>query len=70
MTTWNKIVVITACSICFTASTYVATNSVILNFLTGIGHHNNHHIYPNRYTYKVDNEIDIPGLVIEKFFKQ
>jgi fatty-acid desaturase len=49
---------------------YVATNSVILNVLTGIGHHNNHHIYPNSYTYKVDNEVDLNGLVIEKFFRQ
>jgi stearoyl-CoA desaturase (delta-9 desaturase) len=51
-------------------SDYVATNSVILNILTGIGHHNNHHIYPNSYTYSVDGEIDLNGLVIEKFFKQ
>lgn len=47
----------------------VATNSSILNFFTGIGNHNNHHKFPGSYTYSVDNEIDINGWVIEKFFK-
>jgi stearoyl-CoA desaturase (delta-9 desaturase) len=47
----------------------VATNSGILNFFTGIGNHNNHHKFPKNYTYSVDNEIDINGWVIKKFFK-
>lgn len=44
---------------------HVATNSVVLNLLTGIGHHNNHHINPRNYTYQVDNEVDINGWVIK-----
>lgn len=47
---------------------YVATNSKFLNFLTGIGNHNNHHINPKNYTYSVDREIDINGWIIKKFF--
>lgn len=47
----------------------VATNSSILNFLTGIGHHNNHHINPKDYSYSVNNEIDLNAWVIKKFFK-
>lgn len=47
----------------------VATNSSTLNFFTGIGNHNNHHKFPGSYTYSVDNEIDVNGWVIEKFFK-
>lgn len=47
----------------------VATNSSVLNFFTGIGHHNNHHKYPRSHTYTVNNEVDINGWVINKFFK-
>ena len=46
----------------------VATNSVILNLLTGIGHHNNHHRQPENYSYSHAGEIDIYGWIIEKVF--
>lgn len=45
----------------------VATNSSVMNFLTGIGHHNNHHKYPKSYTYSTGPEFDLYGWVIEKF---
>jgi stearoyl-CoA desaturase (delta-9 desaturase) len=45
----------------------VATNSVLMNWITGIGHHNNHHKYPNNFTYSIDKEFDINGLLIKKF---
>jgi fatty-acid desaturase len=48
----------------------VATNSRLLNLLTGIGHHNNHHINPSSYTYSIDKEIDIPAWVIDKFLRK
>jgi len=46
----------------------VATNSRLLNLFTAIGHHNNHHKFPNSYTYSLNGEIDIYGFVIKKFF--
>jgi stearoyl-CoA desaturase (delta-9 desaturase) len=46
----------------------VATNSKIMNFFTGAGHHNNHHKNPRSHTYSVDGEIDIYGTLIEKLF--
>jgi stearoyl-CoA desaturase (delta-9 desaturase) len=46
----------------------VATNSPLLNFITLIGHHNNHHKFPQSYTYSTENEIDINAWIIEKFF--
>lgn len=46
----------------------VATNSAIMNLLTGIGNHNNHHKFPQSYTYSTENEIDINAWVIEKIF--
>lgn len=48
----------------------VATNSNILNFFTAIGHHNNHHKFPGRYTYSTGKEIDIYAWFIEKVFKK
>lgn len=48
---------------------YTATNSKILNLLTGMGNHNNHHANPGSYTYSIDKEIDLYGLFIKKFLK-
>lgn len=45
----------------------VATNSMLMNVLTGIGHHNNHHKNPKNYTYSTGSEFDINGWVIKKF---
>lgn len=45
----------------------VATNSVLMNFLTGIGHHNNHHKFPKHYSYSTGPEIDINGWMIKHF---
>ena len=45
----------------------VATNSSIMNLLTGIGNHNNHHKYPKSYTYSTGTEIDINGWIIKTF---
>lgn len=45
----------------------VATNSSIMNILTGIGNHNNHHKYPKSYTYSTGTEIDINGWIIKTF---
>jgi stearoyl-CoA desaturase (delta-9 desaturase) len=45
----------------------VATNSSLLNLITAIGHHNNHHKYPNSYTYSVNGEMDVCGYVIKNF---
>ena len=47
----------------------VATNSVLMNLLTGIGHHNNHHEYPKNYTYSTGPEFDLNGWVIKHFLK-
>jgi stearoyl-CoA desaturase (delta-9 desaturase) len=47
----------------------VATNSGFLNFITGIGHHNNHHIDPKNYSYSLGGEVDVIAWVIEKFLK-
>jgi stearoyl-CoA desaturase (delta-9 desaturase) len=47
----------------------VGVNSTFLNVLSGAGHHNNHHSNPKNYSYKVNNEIDVYAIVIEKFFK-
>jgi stearoyl-CoA desaturase (delta-9 desaturase) len=46
----------------------VATNSSLLNLITLIGHHNNHHKFPQSYTYSTENEIDINAWIIEKIF--
>jgi len=46
----------------------VATNSVLLNLITGAGHHHNHHKAPASHTFSLNGEIDINGWVIEKFF--
>lgn len=48
----------------------VATNSSILNVLTGMGNHNNHHKYPASYTCSTGKEIDIHGWVIKYCFKK
>lgn len=45
----------------------VASNSALMNLLTGIGYHNNHHKFPKSYTYSIEDEIDIYGWVIKKF---
>lgn len=45
-----------------------AQNSQILNLITGMGNHNNHHKYPASHTNKIDREIDIHAWIIEKFF--
>lgn len=46
----------------------VALNSGIMNFFTGIGHHNNHHHDPKNYSYARNGELDIYAWVIAKFF--
>lgn len=46
----------------------VATNSKLLNVLTAIGNHNNHHKFPASYTYSINGETDIYGYIIEKLF--
>jgi fatty-acid desaturase len=46
----------------------VATNSSLMNLLTGIGNHNNHHKFPQSHTYSTGKEIDINAWIIEKFF--
>ena len=46
----------------------VATNSVFLNAITGIGHHNNHHKFPASHTYGIQGQTDIMARFIEKFF--
>jgi fatty-acid desaturase len=46
----------------------VATNSVFLNAITGIGHHNNHHKFPASHTYGIQGQIDIMAWFTEKFF--
>lgn len=47
----------------------VAFNSSIVNFLTGVGNHNNHHKFPKSYTYSVDKEIDPYAWIIAKVIK-
>jgi len=47
----------------------VAYNSGLMNLLTGVGHHNNHHKFPKNYSYSVNGERDYFGLLIEKFLK-
>lgn len=46
----------------------VAYNNKMVNFLTGVGNHNNHHKFPKNLTYKVDNELDIYAFAIRKLF--
>jgi len=46
----------------------VAYNNMLVNMLTGVGHHNNHHKFPRNYTYSVDKEIDIYAFGIRKIF--
>jgi stearoyl-CoA desaturase (delta-9 desaturase) len=46
----------------------VATNSSLLNLVTGAGHHHNHHKFPASHTFSVNGEIDIAGRIIEKIF--
>ena len=48
----------------------VATNSPLLNLITAIGNHNNHHKYPNSFTYSINGEIDVCGYVIKRFFSK
>lgn len=43
----------------------VATNSKIMNWLTCIGYHNNHHKFPSSYTYSTGKEIDVYGVLIK-----
>jgi stearoyl-CoA desaturase (delta-9 desaturase) len=50
-------------------SEYPATNSLLLNLISGMGNHNNHHHNPKNYTLKIDTEIDLYGYFIEKFLK-
>lgn len=46
-----------------------AYNSKLINFLTGVGYHNNHHKQPKSHTYSHDKkEIDLYGWIIEKIF--
>jgi stearoyl-CoA desaturase (delta-9 desaturase) len=47
----------------------VATNSNLLNLITGIGNHHNHHRFPKNYSYSTGPEIDLNSKVIEYFFK-
>lgn len=46
----------------------VATNSKLLNLLTAIGNHNNHHNFPASYTFSMHREIDIYGWIIKQVF--
>lgn len=46
----------------------VAYNSKFINWLTGVGHHNNHHHNPRSYTYSTGKEIDVYAWVIKNFF--
>lgn len=46
----------------------VAFNNKLINFLTGVGNHNNHHKFPRNFTYKIDKEIDIYAIGIKKLF--
>ena len=45
----------------------VAYNSKVVNLLTGVGNHNNHHASPKSHTYAVNNEFDLYAYGIEKF---
>jgi len=46
----------------------VATNSKLINFITGIGNHHNHHADPTNYTDKRTNEFFIYEYPIKWFF--
>jgi fatty-acid desaturase len=46
----------------------VAYNNTLVNLLTGVGNHNNHHKYPGSFTYGVKGEFDAYGLLIDKVF--
>lgn len=46
--------------------TAVAYNSKLVNWFTGVGHHNNHHKFPKSYTYSQNGEIDLYAILIEK----
>lgn len=47
----------------------VARNIWWMNILTAIGNHNNHHKHPEKYSYRIDDEIDLYGTVIKYCFE-
>lgn len=46
----------------------VGLNSKIVNFFTGVGHHNNHHKNPKSFTYSMHGELDVYGAGIRLLF--
>ena len=47
----------------------VATNSVTMHVLTGIGYHNNHHKYPSSYDIGLGKRFDLVGWTIRNFLR-
>jgi fatty-acid desaturase len=48
----------------------VGFNNRFVNYLTGVGNHNNHHKFPKNVSYSVDEEIDVYSSLINKLLRK